>query len=193
MNQCFICALPLTTHAHQQLCKHCIQSPPVFDKTTAAFNYQFPINLLMPIIKSNKNRSHINWMADCLLTVIAKQPLNQLPEVIVPTPISRLKRIRKGFNQTEYLALLMGKKLGINVDRSLISKTSETTAQAKLSAKERRENLTGVFQVRNNNYRNIAIIDDVMTTGSTMNEMAKTLKESGIERVDPWIVARTPL
>ncbi len=191
-NHCFTCALPLPSSAIRQQCKLCIDHPPAYNQTWAAFNYQFPLNLLMPVIKIDKNRHHLHWMASCLVAKIKAQSDYVLPQVIIPTPISKAKLIRKGFNQTQYLASLINKKLTLDVDKSLVYKIRETSSQADLNAQQRRRNLIGAFKVNANNYSHVAIIDDVMTTGSTMHEMAKELRGSGVQTIDIWIIARTP-
>lgn len=88
----------------------------------------------MPVIKIDKNRHHLHWMASCLVAKIKAQSDYVLPQVIIPTPISKAKLIRKGFNQTQYLASLINKKLTLDVDKSLDYKIRETSSQADLNA-----------------------------------------------------------
>jgi len=189
VHSCAYCALPIISHCDRQLCITCIKKPPYFDKTYASFSYQFPINMLLPKIKLERQRFHIKWLAHCLVTTINTK--QALPEVLLPVPISSIKRLCKGYNQTEQLAFILSKLLHIKLDTQLIFKNRDTLAQAKLKAKQRKKNLKAAFSVITNNYQHVAIIDDIMTTGSTANEIAKTLKESGIKKVDVWVLART--
>ena len=186
---CSCCALPLSTHSRYQHCPSCIKKTPHFDKTYAAFSYQFPINILLPKIKREQQSFHLSWLAHCLASRIKdSQPL---PEVLLPVPISSIKRFYKGYNQTEQLAYILAKQLQLNLDTELILKNRDTIAQAQLNAKQRKKNLSGAFSANKHHYQHVAIIDDIMTTGSTANEIAKILKESGIKKVDVWVLART--
>ncbi|EPJ45855.1 MAG: hypothetical protein OFPII_25030 [Osedax symbiont Rs1] len=195
-NACSKCALPLsivmeTTTIKQALCKNCIELPPFFQQTFATFNYNFPIDALIPKIKSEKQRFHLHWLALCLTEKLPA--CLKMPEVLIPVPISKKKMLRTGYNQTEQLASELSKLLNIEVDNRLVSKNRDTRAQANLNAKQRKRNLLDAFEVQENNYRHIAIIDDVMTTGATVNEIAKHLLITGICKVDVWVLARTPL
>ncbi len=180
-----------TTTIKQALCKNCIELPPFFQQTFATFNYNFPIDALIPKIKSEKQRFHLHWLALCLTEKLPA--CLKMPEVLIPVPISKKKMLRTGYNQTEQLASELSKLLNIEVDNRLVSKNRDTRAQANLNAKQRKRNLLDAFEVQENNYRHIAIIDDVMTTGATVNEIAKHLLITGICKVDVWVLARTPL
>jgi len=135
----------------------------------------------------------LQWLADCLATTIKQHPRYALPQALIPVPISTLKRLKKGYNQTEMLAVFLSNSLNIKIENQLVTKTRDTTAQAQLNAKERKKNLNAAFSVVNNNYKHLAIVDDVMTTGATAAEIAKVLKAAGVEQVDLWVLARTPI
>ncbi len=188
---CFRCALPLPSSGHEQLCRLCLKKPPHFSQTTALFSYQFPIDLLMPKIKQQQQRYHFKWLSQCIAKRLDSQQL--LAQALIPVPIAKSKLLLRGYNQAEQLALELSRHLQIKLDRTTVSKNRNTPAQAKLSAKARKTNLSGAFDIGEHHYRHIAIIDDVMTTGATANEIAKALIKSGVERVDVWIVARTPV
>ena len=192
-NPCLCCAIDLPVTSKYQYCHQCVSNPPPFKRTYAAFNYQFPINLVIPKIKKERQRFHLTWLAAALAAQISNQPSSKHPQALIPVPISMLKKIYKGYNQTEQLAQYLGKLLKIPVDDSLVLKYRNTRPQAELNARERKQNLQQAFSVTDNIYQHVAIIDDVMTTGSTAIEIAKALRETGIEQVDLWILARTPL
>ncbi|MEH6444066.1 MAG: ComF family protein [Oceanospirillaceae bacterium] len=177
----------------KDLCKACLKTSPHFKQTIAAFHYLFPIDLILPKVKKSQQRHHLRWLADCLAEKIMSTPQYSLPQAIIPVPISHLKKLQKGYNQTEQLALELTRNLDIKIDSSLIAKNRNTQAQAQLNAKLRRSNLKDAFDVRENNYSHLAIIDDVMTTASTVNEIAKVLQQSGVEKIDVWVLARTPV
>jgi len=135
----------------------------------------------------------LQWLADCLAKTIKQQPRYELPQALIPVPISKFKRFRKGYNQTEILASFLSNSLNIKIENQLVTKIRDTTAQAQLNAKERKKNLHAAFSVVNNHYKHLAIVDDVMTTGATAAEIAKVLKAAGVEKVDLWVLARTPI
>jgi len=192
-NPCLCCAIDLPVTSKYQYCKDCITNPPRYKHTIAAFNYRFPINLIIPLIKHEQHKIHLQWLADCLATTIKQHPRYALPQALIPVPISTLKRLKKGYNQTEMLAVFLSNSLNIKIENQLVTKTRDTTAQAQLNAKERKKNLNAAFSVVNNNYKHLAIVDDVMTTGATAAEIAKVLKAAGVEQVDLWVLARTPI
>jgi len=192
-NPCLCCAIDLPVTSKYQYCKDCITKPPHYKHTIAAFNYRFPISLIIPLIKHEQHKIHLQWLADYLATTIKQHPRYKLPQALIPVPISKLKRFKKGYNQTEILAKFLSNSLNIKIENQLVTKTKDTTAQAQLNAKERKKNLNAVFRVINNNYKHLAIVDDVMTTGATAAEIAKALKATGVEQVDLWVLARTPI
>ncbi|NRA16818.1 MAG: ComF family protein [Oceanospirillaceae bacterium] len=189
--QCFCCALPLLSSYKEQLCRLCLSKQPYFYRTTALFSYQFPIDLLMPKVKREQQRFHLKWLAQCFIKRLGKQQL--LAEALIPVPIAKSKLLRRGYNQAEQLALELSRQLNIKMDRTTVTKNRSTQAQAELSAKARKKNLLGAFDIQQHNYRHVVIIDDVMTTGATANEIAHALLKSGVEQVDVWVIARTPL
>jgi len=192
-NPCRRCAIDLPVTSKYQYCKNCITQPPIIKRTVAAFNFLFPINLIIAQIKNEQYKIHLTWLAQALSNNINQQSDYLLPQALIPVPISKLKRFKKGYNQTDRLATCISQSLNIKVDGELVRKTRDTQAQAQLNAKERKTNLKKAFHVNKNNYAHLAIVDDVMTTGATANEIATALKASGVGQVDLWVLARTPL
>ena len=189
--QCFRCALSIPDGSRSQLCRRCLQKPAAFYQTTAPFSYQFPIDLLMPKIKQQQQRYHFKWLAQCIAERLSPQQM--LAEALIPVPIAKSKLLLRGYNQAAQLALELSRQLKIKLDTSTVAKNRNTQAQAELSARARKHNLSGAFDISEHSYRHVVIIDDVMTTGATANEIARALLSSGVEQVDVWVVARTPL
>ncbi|HIF18607.1 MAG TPA: ComF family protein, partial [Cycloclasticus sp.] len=109
--------------------------------------------------------------------------------IAVPLHTQRLKE--RGFNQSEQIAQHIHKALDIPLLPHALKRNINTASQASLSADERRKNIKGAFDYQiQTKFQRVAIIDDVVTTGSTANEIAKTLKKSGIKQVDIWAFAR---
>ncbi|MEM5529997.1 ComF family protein [Gammaproteobacteria bacterium AS21] len=191
---CTICALPLLSTATHLICKNCIQQKPRFNRVIAAFNYSFPIDVAVTKSKKEQARHHLNWLSYLLLTKLAGgYSSSSMPEVIIPVPISAKKKLYKGYNQTEQLAKAISGRLNIAYDDHVLTKIKDTPAQATLSAKQRKTNLIGAFSAHKHPYLHVAIVDDVLTTGSTANELAKVLKDSGAKTIDIWVIARTPI
>jgi len=114
-----------------------------------------------------------------------------LPECLLPVPLHSRRLSERGYNQAQELARVLSSRLNIPLEISLCTRQRETTPQTALDGKERRRNLRGAFTVRKGALpRHIAIIDDVVTTGTTVSELARTLRRYGVERVEVWACAR---
>lgn len=120
------------------------------------------------------------------------EQLADIPEALIPVPL-HLSRLRhRGFNQSKLLAIEIGKLLNVPVLSNVISKTKATKPQAEQSLKQRKNNLSGSFSLTKSvPFESVAIIDDVVTTGSTAGEIAKILKKKGVDCVAIWGVAHT--
>lgn len=186
---CHQCALPLTTH--QRLCAKCITAPPAFDKVEAVFSYEFPINQVLPHCKRIKGVEQISWLTHLLYSQLLSTP-REWPEVLIPVPSHWTRSLTRGFNPPSLIAQELGKKLGIPVSSDRLKKTRSTRHQSGLSAKERARNLHQSFDYSGESFDHIALIDDVVTTGTTVEEISQVLRRSGIKRIDIWALARTP-
>ena len=117
-------------------------------------------------------------------------------KILVPIPLERKKLKWRGFNQAEEIAKELANKLGIPLLTECLKKIKITLPQAELSEKERKGNIKGAFLARNTNLiknKKVLLVDDVYTTGATMEEAAKVLKEAGAKEVWGVVVAREPL
>ena len=114
-----------------------------------------------------------------------------MPELIIPVPLHKSRLKERGFNQALELARPLGQRFGIPVDIQAIRRTRATAPQSGLDKKERRRNIRGAFELKGKPLaRHIAIIDDVVTTGNTVNELARILRRGGATRVEVWAIAR---
>lgn len=112
--------------------------------------------------------------------------------LIMPMPMHQNRLKERGFNQALEIAKLLSKTFAIKLDYTSCQRTKHTPPQASLNLKERIKNIKGAFSCQQNlQHLNIAIIDDVMTTGASLNELAKTLKQAGAAHVECWVMART--
>lgn len=115
-----------------------------------------------------------------------------LPELIIPMPLHRNRLQERGFNQAVEIARLIVKKLRIKIDLKSCRRVRATVAQTTLPAAQRKDNIKNAFYIASNlSAKHIAILDDVVTTGYTVTELAQELRKSGVERIDVWCCART--
>ncbi len=127
--------------------------------------------------------------------VIDKKPsftTNNKIDLIIPMPMHATRLKERGFNQALEVARLISKSMQIKLDYTSCQRTKYTPPQASLPLKQRIKNIRGVFKCQQNlQDLNIAVVDDVMTTGASLNELAKTLKQAGATHVECWVIART--
>ena len=114
------------------------------------------------------------------------------PDMLCAVPMTSRALRKRGLNQSVFIARFISRALGIPLCASLLKKTRHTDQQSTLSAKNRQSNLVGAFECRRRlDGQHVVLIDDILTTGSTANEISNTLKAAGAARVDLWACART--
>lgn len=189
---CQRCSLPLTSN--EKLCGECLNDPPPFKLCLCAYAYQAPLSTLISMLKDNRDYHAVRGVCGVLAATIKNHyEANELPELLFPVPIHWRKRWIRGFNQAELIALILSDKLDIPLFNGL-TKSSYTPNQRSLSRKQRQRNLSGSFALKNIEIRGkrIAIVDDVVTTSSTIRSLAETCLLAGASQVDVWALARTP-
>ena len=187
---CSRCALPLPLH-QPALCAHCSRQPPPFNRVLAAFAYNFPINALIPAIKYRKQPAHLGWLAAVMAEFIHQRHQGPWPDALIPVPMHPFNQLERGYNQAELLAARLSRSLGIPL-RQPLKKSRRTRHQMELSMEARRRNLTGAFSLKASPPEYAVLVDDVMTTGTTLATLSRLLLDQGCRRVDAWILARTP-
>ncbi len=187
---CPRCALPLPERAASRPCGDCQKRPPPFDRCLAPLHYRHPVDYLLTRLKFHQKLANArllgNLMAHWLRSV-------EPPELIIPVPLHPARLRERGYNQALELARPIGKRLGIAIDSRSCRRVVDTAPQTGLSAKQRHTNLRNAFAVTGQlKARHVAILDDVITTGHTVEEMARTLRRAGVARIDVWACARAP-
>jgi len=190
VHACPCCALPLARQDSGP-CPHCMQTPPMFHKVQAAFSYSFPISALIPAIKYQQQPVHLGWLSAVMGDFLRQRHEGPWPDALLPIPMHNLSLIHRGYNQAELLAHRLGALLQIPPFSSL-KKTRRTPKQMALNLEARRTNLDGAFKLDAALPKHVALVDDVMTTGTTVSTVTELLLEQGCERVDVWVLARTP-
>jgi len=187
---CCGCAIPLP---HVGICGQCQQKPHCFDNAWAAFDYQSPIDHLIQALKFNGKLYSARLLGKLMAERIAMAGLD-LPQLLLPVPLHSARLRQRGFNQALELARPLAREFDLPMEPDLCRRLRPTPAQTGLDAKARRRNLKGVFElVPMPGVSHVTIVDDVMTTGSTAETLAKALKRGGVERVDVWVCARAAL
>ena len=188
---CRCCALPLPPAA-PTLCGPCSRKPPPFDDALAPFHYRPPIDRLLLELKFNQ-RLHLGRSLGHLWLAWLAEQLDpaQRPDLILPIPLHPHRLRTRGYNQALELARPLARELAIPIATDLCRRSMDTPQQTRLDRKERRCNLRGAFEVTAPlTGRHLVVLDDVVTTGATVVEVAKILKRAGAERVSVWSLAR---
>jgi ComF family protein len=182
--RCACCALPL---ASGRVCAECLGRTPSYDGIAAAFPYEFPIDALVQAYKYGGDLT----LAPLFARELARSVTRDV-DALVAMPLTASRLAERGFNQAHELARHLGRALDVPVLARACRKVGETTPQAGLTLAERVRNVRRAF-VCDIDFRGkrVAIVDDVMTTGATLNELARVVKRAGAVSVSGWVVART--
>ncbi|MGH8050565.1 MAG: ComF family protein [Arenimonas sp.] len=183
---CQRCALPLAVAA--QACADCIKAEPPFLRSVAPMQYQVPLTTLVPRLKFHQDLAAGRLLAElfCRHTTAC-----DTPDVLVPVPLHSARLRKRGFDQALELAKMIARHKAIPLRTDLLFRTRNTAAQSYLDASHRHNNLKNAFVVKGRSIpAHIALIDDVMTTGTTVRECTKVLLKAGVKRVDIWVIAR---
>lgn len=187
---CPRCAQALETPLAPGLqCGQCLKRRPAYDQVTAPFLYQHTIKWLITGLKFHQQHKNARLLAQLLLD---KHPgFTEPPDFIVPVPLHSKRLRQRGFNQAEEIAAILARQLEIPLRLDLCQRVKLSAPQSGLDAKARQKNIRNAFKAEALPGRpHLLVIDDVMTTGATVSECAKTLKKAGARRVDVWVCAR---
>ena len=187
---CACCSLPLSASRDDDLCGRCQKQAPAFDATTALFHYRPPIDYLIKRLKFSGELAIGPLLSGLLAKRLAAREV-ALPELLIPVPLHHSRLQQRGFNQATELARAVAGSLEIKTTHRLCLRNRKTEPQSLLSHNARRLNLRNAFTVSSDRIpAHVAIIDDVMTTGHTANELSRALKAAGASRVEVWVIAR---
>ncbi|MDB5842530.1 MAG: ComF family protein [Herminiimonas sp.] len=198
--RCLRCAIPLPKAGSFQAtsCGGCLKQTPAFDATIVATDYAPPADRLVLALKFGSQLALAPCFARMLRDALLHAQRSELPTLLVPVPLGKLRLAERGFNQALEIARPLSKALGIRLDPYLAVRTRDTPAQSLLHPDQRHKNMRNAFIVSSHAIgavrgRHIGVVDDVMTTGETLNEMATMLKRFGAARVTNFVFARTLL
>lgn len=197
-HRCRQCAIPLhEPSSGMPLCGTCLRHPPAFDATVAAADYAPPIDHLVLGLKFGNQLALAPLFAALLFRAAQEGPASDFPTVLTAVPLGPARLRERGFNQALEIAKPLARAMSISLDAKLSSRIRETQPQSMLHPDERHGNIRLAFAVPAKaaariKGAHIGIVDDVMTTGETLNELAAVFKRFGASRVTALVFARTP-
>lgn len=184
---CQYCALPLPD-ATFLTCGHCCRKKPYVDKVITAYCFEEPLRTLLHEFKYRKGLYLSTFLTSLMLHALPQG--KYVTEHLIPVPMHPQRLRQRGFNQAAELAKQLSHRLKLPYDLSYCRKIVNTASQAGLNAQARRKNLRHAFQAKSGNDQHVTLVDDLLTTGSTANELARVLKNQGVQQVDLWCCAR---
>jgi ComF family protein len=171
------------------VCGQCLTQQPTFDHTIAAFSYNFPLDKLIQALKYRERLILVKFLADAVARNITSRP-----DCLLAMPLHPARLRDRGFNQSLLLARHISHALHIPLLLNACERVRNTPPQSSLPWKERDKNMRQAFTCKADadvRGKHVAVVDDVMTTGASMGELARALKQSGAREVSAWVVART--
>jgi len=186
---CSRCAIPMDS-IKSPVCGHCISQPPSYDVLLSPFEYHFPIDKFITELKFRHKLYSAHTLGH-LFSEFIKTKSTPLPECIIPVPLHPKRLRQRGYNQSLEIARIVSKNLKIPINRKLCERVKNTAPQTGLDAKNREQNIRNAFRIiQAKHYNHVAILDDVVTTGHTVEALAKLLRQQGISVIQVWSVAR---
>lgn len=180
---CLKCGKPLARE-EQEYCRDCRAQRHFFDRGMAVFEYK-SISDSLYRFKYKGRQEYAAYYAHCMTEKCKRFMEECRPDALVPVPIHKSRRYQRGYNQAEVLARELSALTGIPVVTDLIQRARKTAPMKDLSAAERQNNLKKAFKICRNDVKlsTIIIIDDIYTTGSTIDAMSIELRKTGVERI----------
>ncbi|WP_058050744.1 ComF family protein [Janthinobacterium sp. Ant5-2-1] len=194
-HRCRQCANPLDDVA--TLCGRCLRQRPAYDATITAFDYAAPVDQLLLQLKFGARLVLAPLLAELLHVAIQQQPEWEAPQLLCPVPLGPARLAERGFNQALEIARPLARLMDVALQPRLALRVRETRAQSGVAPQERQANLAHAFAIAPEHVsllqgRHIGIVDDVMSSGHTVNALAAACKSAGAARVSILVVARTP-
>lgn len=188
---CQHCGMPLTKT--NLICGKCITNPPPYSQLIAPFLYKNPLDHIVSALKFHNKLTYTELLGTLVAAELPKR-IQHMPEIIIPVPLHKGRLKERGYNQALEIAKPISRLLQIPIDYRSCMRHKLTQAQTGLTIGERKLNIKNAFQIqRDFSAKSVAIFDDVVTTGSTANELCNVLKSYGVKHIQIWCCARTIL
>lgn len=182
--RCMKCGKPVR-YKEQEFCSDCMRIRHVYDRGAALWLHKEPVNKSIYQFKYHNQRFYAEYYAEQLIRQYGRLIQKWAPEVILPVPLHARRKRRRGYNQAELLARELGKQLEIPVCINLVKRVRYTSPQKILDHKKRKKNLEQAFAVSMpvRRLRRVLVVDDIYTTGNTIDAVAEVLKRAGVQKV----------
>ncbi|PHV15397.1 amidophosphoribosyltransferase [Janthinobacterium sp. BJB303] len=195
--RCRQCANPLADIEMAQLCGRCLRHRPAYDATVTAFDYAAPVDQLLLQLKFGARLALAPLLAQLLYVAIQQQPAWTMPQLLCPVPLGPARLAERGYNQALEIARPLARLLDVPLQPRLALRVRETRAQSGVPPRERQANLAHAFAIAPETADvlqgcHVGIVDDVMSSGHTVNALAAACKGAGAARVSILVAARTP-
>ncbi len=189
LHTCDRCGLPLEIALEPAQCGHCLQQQPAYDRVISAFAYAPPLSQLVTKLKFRRQIQLARLFGDLLVNpVLARQSQAQ---ALLPVPLHPVRVRRRGYNQALEIARPLSQAMHLPLLTDCVYRNRDTQPQSAQTSAQRERNIRGAFSLKYPpGYQQIAIVDDVMTSGHTVNEIAKLLRAAGVNQIEVWCVAR---
>ena len=186
-NPCRCCGQP--NRLAELVCPACRLNPPRWQKLVAPLQYRGLTREYLLQLKYTDATYHARSLCRQAITAFRQQ--YPRPEILLPVPLHSQRLLERGYNQALEIARLLSTELGIEVDRRALTRRHATAQQSGLSAPQRAANVARAFAYSTRrDYRHVAVVDDIVTTGSTSAEITQVLHRAGVEFVEIWALAR---
>jgi len=197
--RCWTCAakLPLAlTGRSQPQCGRCLVDAPPLDRTVAALDYRFPWDGLLQHFKYHQALELRESLLERLNSALSAAEVSA-PDWLLPVPLSPERLRERGYNQAHELAKALARRRGLRCEPEMLLRVRHNERQAGLKLDARAANVRGVFAVEplkavRLQGASVAVLDDVMTSGATLFELARVLLQAGAMSVQAWVISRTP-
>ena len=190
---CYQCGGLISKPNESIICVNCQSIPPAYSRLCALFKYRPPVTRMIGSLKFGQQLYPGALFGNLLSEAILETWYvgKVLPQIIIPVPLHIKRQRLRGYNQATEIALPISKNLSINLDLNLCTRIKNTKPQARLDKINRLRNLDSAFIVNSDHaYKHVALVDDVVTTGSTINAISRALLKSGVDNIDVWCVCK---
>ncbi len=178
-----LCDICLQTQNSVHRCRRCLLRAPFFDRAIGVYEYDGPAGAAIRSAKYRYQPESIEWLCRRIQSDLPSELFENRPDVIIPVPLHWRSRIKRRLDAPLWFGHTISATLQRPLDRGVVFRNRQTLVQAGLDDPERRRNVRGAFTVVREAPKDILLVDDVFTTGATVNAVCQVLKRHGADRV----------